>query len=121
MNLQKRTYSIDRAVLTAFESAVETGSRSVVVTELLRHYLADRERETIRRQIIEGSKQLSALYVEESNAWNPLEEELLKDELYEREEHRPAPRRRGAGASRSGRRTRASGRSSGARTVTGSH
>lgn len=116
MNLQKRTYSIEKAVLTAFESVVETGNRSVVVTELLRHYLADRERESIRKQIIEGSKALASMYVEESNEWNPLEEEL-----YEHEEHQAAPRRRGASASRSDRGTRASGRQAGPRSIARTH
>ncbi len=116
MQLQKRTYSIDRAVLAAFESAVETGNRSIVITELLRHYLADRERESIRKRIVEGSKELAAMYVEESNAWNPLDEEL-----YGSEEHRPASRRRGAGSVRSDRRTRTSGRTTRRRAVPGTH
>ena len=77
MDLQKRTYSIDRRVLAAFESAVETGNRSNVITDLLRHFLAERERRDIRRRIVEGSRTASELYLEESKAWNPLEEEHL--------------------------------------------
>lgn len=76
MQLQKRTYSIDQRLLRAFERSVATGSRSQVINQLLRNYLAEREKESIRTALVRGAAQMNDLYREESEAWYPLEEEL---------------------------------------------
>ncbi len=38
--------------------------------------LGEQERERIRKDIIEGAKEVNDLYLEESRAWYPLEEEV---------------------------------------------
>jgi hypothetical protein len=38
--------------------------------------LGEEEREKIRRDIIEGAKEMNELYLEETEAWYPLEEEV---------------------------------------------
>jgi hypothetical protein len=38
--------------------------------------LSDQEREQIRKDIIEGAKEMNDLYLEETKAWYPLEEEV---------------------------------------------
>ena len=76
MHLQKRTYSIDMHVLSGFERSVVSGNRSVVITDLLRKYLADEERARIRHELIAGAKHMNGLYREESEAWSPIEQEV---------------------------------------------
>jgi metal-responsive CopG/Arc/MetJ family transcriptional regulator len=88
MRLYKRTYSIEENILKAFENAVQSGNRSVVVTDLLRDYLAEKEREEIRQALITGLPEMSDLYLEESKAWYPLEEEV-----YEKANRVPQSRR----------------------------
>ena len=76
MRLQKRTYSIEESILKAFENAVASGNRSVMITALLRNYLAEKERAEIRRTLIEGAPLVNDLYLEETMSWYPLEEEV---------------------------------------------
>ncbi len=78
MHLRKRTYSIDERTLTAFEKAVEAGSRSLVVNDLMRKFINEAEREKIRKEVIEGLKEMNDIYLEESRAWYPLEEEVYE-------------------------------------------
>ena len=112
MGLKKRTYSIDTKILRSFESAVAQGNRSVVITNLMRYYLSEQEKDRIRTQIIEGSKFVKDLYLEESKAWNPLEEEL-----YGTHDYPDQARRHRARSARPSSRARTGGRSSRARPV----
>ena len=93
MRLQKRTYSIDANILLAFERLVKSGNRSVVITELLKSFLSHKERENIRQQIIEGSKQIADFYEQESEAWYPLEEEVyvINNDTPSQRRHRARP------------------------------
>src|SRR5258708_1014040 len=106
MHLQKRTYSIEEHVLRAFEKSVASGNRSVVITNLLRNYIANAERESIRNALISGAKEMNELYREESEIWNPLEEEL-----YGKTREETSARRHRARPLRSGPRARTSRRS----------
>jgi hypothetical protein len=96
MQLQKRTYSIEQNILKAFESAVASGTRSGVVTDLIRNYLSDKEREEIRMALITGLPEMKDLYLEESKAWYPLEEEV-----YEKANRNSPSRRRDTSRARS--------------------
>jgi metal-responsive CopG/Arc/MetJ family transcriptional regulator len=94
MHLQKRTYSIDMHVLSGFERSVVSGNRSVVITDLLRKYLADEERARIRRELIAGAKQVNELYREESEAWSRIEQGIYgetTDEGTAARRHRARP------------------------------
>ena len=89
MHIQKRTYSIDKQVLNGFERSVASGNRSIVVTDLLRKYLADEERKSIRQALISGAGQMNDFYREESEEWLQIEEEAN----VEVSTKQPAPRR----------------------------
>ena len=95
--MQKRTYSIEENTLRAFERMVASGSRSEVITDLLRNYLAEKEREEIRAAIIAGAPLVNDLYLEESKLWYPLEEEVYAKSINKQ----VAPRRRRASGARS--------------------
>lgn len=78
MHLRKRTYSIEEQTLRAFEKIVDPGNRSNMVTRLLRQYLEEREREAIRKDLMTGLPEMAELYLEETKAWYPLEEEVYE-------------------------------------------
>ena len=113
MQLQKRTYSIDQGILAAFENAVASGNRSIVIGRLLKEYLAEKEREEIRRNLIEGAPLVNDEYREESRLWYPLEEEV-----YAKANSASTPARgRNSRPTRSGKGPRASGDKAGARSL----
>ena len=88
MHIRKRTYSIDERTLSAFEKAVEAGSRSLVVSDLMKKFVREGEGAKIREAVIKGLQEMNDIYLEESKAWYPLEEEV-----YEKA-NRPARTRR---------------------------
>jgi len=92
MQLLKRTYSIEKSVLSAFENSVGSGHRSTLITTLLKKYLADNERQKIRREIIDGAEKMNDIYLSESESWLPTEEEV-----YENFERATKTRRRSSG------------------------
>jgi metal-responsive CopG/Arc/MetJ family transcriptional regulator len=78
MHLKKRTYSIDERTLKAFESLVESGNRSIIISQLMRNYLNEQARKKIREAIIAGAPLVKEEYRKESEAWYPLEEEVYE-------------------------------------------
>jgi metal-responsive CopG/Arc/MetJ family transcriptional regulator len=78
MKLLKRTYALPPDALEKFEQAVDAGKRSAVIAELIREYLAEREREALRRDIIEGCEDMAEIYLEMEREWHPLEEEVAR-------------------------------------------
>ena len=76
MGLNKRTYALPEDTLAEFESAVPRGKRSAMVASLLREWLEERKREKIRRGIVEGCKEMAAVYLETEAEYHPLEEEV---------------------------------------------
>ena len=115
MHLKKRTYSIDERTLNAFEDAVESGSRSLILSGLMRNYLAESAREKIRAAIIAGAPLVNELYLQESKAWYPLEEEV-----YEKS-NQLAPRRHRSRSPRPSERPRTSRSSTRARPLARDH
>jgi hypothetical protein len=65
----QRTYSIEEAVLRAFEKSVASGNRSIIITGLIRQYIADKERTGIRAALISCAKEMNDLYLEEAGKW----------------------------------------------------
>ncbi len=76
MKLLKRTYALPPDTLEKFERTVDAGKRSAVVAELIREYLAEREREALRRDIIEGCEDMAEIYLEIEREFNAADEEL---------------------------------------------
>ena len=72
----KRTYVLRPDTVERFEQAVSPGQRSAVVGELLREWLEERQREQLRREAIEGCREMAAVYLEIEQEYHPLEEEV---------------------------------------------
>jgi metal-responsive CopG/Arc/MetJ family transcriptional regulator len=91
MRLVKRTYVLPPGTLEEFERNVGAGERSAVVAQLLRDWLARRQREQLRQALIEGCREMAEVYREVEREYHPLEEEV-QHAL----ESESAPRRRRA-------------------------
>jgi metal-responsive CopG/Arc/MetJ family transcriptional regulator len=76
MRLLKRTYTLPPDTLEQFEQVVAVGKRSAVITELLREWLDGQRREQLRREIIEGCREMADVYLETEREYHPLEEEI---------------------------------------------
>jgi hypothetical protein len=102
MSTTKRTYSLVRETVEDFEATVPAGSRSAVVEEALREWLGAKRREILRREVVQGCREMSDVYREIEREYHPLEEEVLSGLDDEPPARRDRPR-----AARSGRRVRA--------------
>jgi hypothetical protein len=76
MTLLKRTYALASDTLTQFEQTVAPGKRSAVISDLLREWLDQQQRERLRREIVEGCQAMTDVYLEIERAYHPLEEEV---------------------------------------------
>jgi hypothetical protein len=76
MALMKRTYELPADALDAFEREVPPGNRSAVVAMLMRNWLAERRRDKLRAEVIEGCRDMAELYLEIEGEYHPLEEEV---------------------------------------------
>jgi len=76
MPLVKRTYALPQETLEEFECAVSAGKRSAVVAELLREWVEAQRRERLRREVIEGCREMAEVYLEVEREYHPLEEEV---------------------------------------------
>jgi metal-responsive CopG/Arc/MetJ family transcriptional regulator len=76
MQLLRRTYSLPPETVDQFEQAVEPGQRSAVIADLLREWLERQRREQLRREVIEGCREMAELYLEIEREYHPLEEEV---------------------------------------------
>ncbi|HKI36605.1 MAG TPA: hypothetical protein VKA46_32410 [Gemmataceae bacterium] len=95
MGLLKRTYALPQQTLEEFERTTAPGKRSALVAELLREWLERQKRDRLRKEVIEGCREMADVYLEIEREYHPLEEEVeraLDDQ--------PRPRRRGARAPR---------------------
>ncbi len=79
MDYVKRSYSLPADAAHEFEQEVRAGKRSAVVGELLRRYLEEQRRERLRRQIIEGCREMSDVSLELEREFHPLEEEVERE------------------------------------------
>jgi metal-responsive CopG/Arc/MetJ family transcriptional regulator len=78
MGLLKRTYALPRETIEQFEQAVKPGQRSAAIAELLRGWLETRRREQLRREVIEGCREMAETYLETEREYHPLEEEVQR-------------------------------------------
>jgi metal-responsive CopG/Arc/MetJ family transcriptional regulator len=79
MSLAKRTYSLPPDLLERFEQVLAPGERSRFLAKLIGDWLAEREREALRRDLIEGCKEMAALYQEIDQEWNGASDEVWRD------------------------------------------
>ena len=75
MGLLKRTYALPTETVESFERSVASGQRSAVIATLLRDWLEAQRRERLRRDIIEGCREMADIYTEIEREYHPLEEE----------------------------------------------
>jgi metal-responsive CopG/Arc/MetJ family transcriptional regulator len=76
MELIKRTYSLPVDAIREFEAEVDTGKRSAVIADLIRHWLETQQREKLRQAIIEGCREMADVYLEIEQEYHSLEEEV---------------------------------------------
>lgn len=76
MKLLKRTYALPPKTLEQFEQSVSPGKRSAVIAQLIAEWLAEQEREALRRDIAEGCADMWDVYLETEREFNPIDEEL---------------------------------------------
>lgn len=78
MKLLKRTYALPPKTLEQFEQSVSPGKRSAIIAQLIAEWLAEQEREALRRDIAEGCADMWDVYLEMEREWHPLEEEVAR-------------------------------------------
>ena len=78
MALTKRTYALPTEVLTPFEQAVSAGKRSALIAGLLGEWLEEQRREQLRREIIEGCREMADVMLEVEREFRPLDEEVWR-------------------------------------------
>ncbi len=76
MRSLRRTCTLPPGVLKQFEQTVAPGQRSALIAELLREWLETQRREQLRREVIEGCREMADTYLEIEQEFHPLEEEV---------------------------------------------
>ncbi len=77
--MAKRTYALPHDTLAEFETAVDPGSRGRVIAGLIRMWLEKRRRYRIRRNIIDGCREMAEVYLQIEGEFHALEEEVGLD------------------------------------------
>ena len=76
MKVVKRTYSVPEYMWRHFEEIVPKRERSRVISELVSRWLEEREKERLRKEILEGCMEMSEIYLELEKEFHLLEEEV---------------------------------------------
>jgi hypothetical protein len=79
MKLAKRTYSLPPQIVQRFEERVNPGQRNSFIAKLLEDWFARQERSEMRRQIVEGCREMKEVYLEIDREWNGTGEEAWRD------------------------------------------
>ncbi|MCW5941750.1 MAG: hypothetical protein KIS66_05935 [Fimbriimonadaceae bacterium] len=72
----KRTYALSGSLVQEFESAVPSGDRSRVLEELIARKLEEDRLAKLRADIVAMCEDMAEIWTEESEAWNPIEDEV---------------------------------------------
>jgi hypothetical protein len=80
VRLAKRTYSLPPDVVQRFEKRLAPGDRSAFVASLIQGWLDETEREQLRRRVIEGCKEMSAVNQDLAQEWDPATEEVWRED-----------------------------------------
>jgi hypothetical protein len=75
----KRTFTIPNDVILDFEREVPSGKRSTVVAEIIRDWLERRRLYELRREVVEGCREMELEYDSIEKEFHPLEEELERE------------------------------------------
>jgi metal-responsive CopG/Arc/MetJ family transcriptional regulator len=79
VKLAKRTYSLPPDLVQRFETRLAPGDRSRFLAKLIEEWLAERERDELRRQVIEGCVEMGGLYQEIEREWAGVSDEVWRD------------------------------------------
>ena len=79
MRLAKRTYSLPFDLIQRFEEQLTPGERSRFVAKLIDDWLSARERERLRREVIDGCREMAELYRAIDAEWNDAADEVWRD------------------------------------------
>jgi hypothetical protein len=79
MRLSKRTYSLPPDLVQRFEERLAPGERSRFLAKLLEDWLVEREREELRRQVIEGCREMGATNLAIDHEWSATADEVWRD------------------------------------------
>ena len=78
METAKRTYALPSQTLKRFEREIGPGKRSAKVAELIEAWIRERERETLRKDIIDGCRETDEVYLEVAKEWEGADDELWR-------------------------------------------
>ena len=76
MSLIKRTYALPAEVIKDFEKAVPQGKRSAMIGEFMRRWLDGRRKARLRKEIVEGCREMTEEYTILESDFHALEEEV---------------------------------------------
>jgi len=79
MRLEKRTYTLPPDLLQKFERRLPPGERSSSLARIIEDWLAEREREELRQQIIEGCQEMRTEYEQIDRNWASVSDEVWRD------------------------------------------
>ena len=79
MRLAKRTYSLPPDLLARFERRLASGDRSRFLARLIEAWLAEQEREELRKQVVEGCTAMADVYQDIDKEWNTAADEVWRD------------------------------------------
>lgn len=76
MNTEKRIYALPTETISRFEREIAPGKRSAKVAELIEGWIVERERETLRQEIIEGCREMWDVYLDTAREWEQIDSEV---------------------------------------------
>jgi hypothetical protein len=76
MERVKRTYALPNGLLARFEGEVPPGRRSAKIAELIEAWVEEREREALRKAVIEGCRDMAEVDGETLKEWEAADDEL---------------------------------------------
>lgn len=76
MALLKRTYALPAETLEQFERAVAPGKRSPRIAAVLQEWLDRGRRAQLRREIVDGCREMADVYRQVEGEFHPLDEEV---------------------------------------------
>jgi hypothetical protein len=79
MELTKRTYALPSQTIERFEGKIAPGKRSAKVAELIEAWISAQELEALRRDIIEGCRDMNEIDLALVKDWEATDDELWRD------------------------------------------
>ena len=78
MQTQKRTYVLPQETVEKFERTVASGQRSAALARLIEAWLEQQQQAALERDIIEGCREMTDVYLEIQQEFDPLDTEVTR-------------------------------------------